>query len=424
MVSGFSLRENLNKRFSDRRATIQHAAVSACIKSEIQTLFGKNSLKLVPLFFPEKSIQVSDRPALTVVVADFQQTMEAEKETLGLVESIIRESGGSNRTFKSAQIWMIPDSTRIMRDEATKYLAWEDIKIESDQLNYDESQLRQLSENAKRAYRDLRESIWRAYKFLILLGKDNTLKIVDLGLVTSSAGSPVDLALARLQQDGDIEKGISPNFLIRNWPPALPEWNTKGVRDAFFASPQFPRLLYPDEIKETIARGVTNGQIAYAGKRGDGKYDPFVFETPLSSLDVEISEDTVILTKESADAYRKMILAGSGGDPEPKPGKDSPLPLPTGGQSPGTGTDGKKEIDQSGQTDFFKKLTWTGDVPPQKWMNFYTKVLSKYATDKSLTLKVTFDANPEAGISKERADETKSALRELGLDVDGFRSEK
>ncbi len=37
------------------------------------------------------------------------------------------------------------------------------------------------------------------------------------------------------------------------WPPAVPEWSTKGVRDAFFASPQFPRLLFPDEIKETIA---------------------------------------------------------------------------------------------------------------------------------------------------------------------------
>ena len=60
----------------------------------------------------------------------------------------------------------------------------------------------------------------------------------------------------------------------------------------------------------------------------------------------------------------------------------------------------------------------------QKWMNFYTKVLAKYATDNSLTLRVTFDANPDAGISKERADETKSALRELGLDVDSFRGEK
>ncbi|MBE2180625.1 MAG: ATP-binding protein [Chthoniobacterales bacterium] len=422
----FSLRENLNKRFSDRRATIQPAAASECIRREIQTLFGKNSLKISPIFFPEKSIQVSDRPALTVVVADYHQNMETEKETMALIEGVIRESGSSNRTFKSAQIWMVADSARIMREEATKYLAWEDIKIESDQLNYDESQLRQLNENAKRAHRDLRESIWRAYKFLVLLGKDNTLKVVDLGLVTSSAGSPVDLALARLQQDGDIEKGISPNFLVRNWPPALPEWSLKSVRDAFFASPQLPRLLFPEEIKETVARGVTNGQIAYAGKRGDGHYEPFIFETPLSSLDVEISEDFVILKREAAEGYRNAVVAAASGTVQPtqETGKTTTTTITTTEAKPTDPSIAPDDKGSAGQADFFKKLTWTGSVPPQKWMNFYTKVLSKYATDNSLTLRVTFDANPEAGISKERADETKSALRELGLDVDSFRSEK
>ena len=41
----------------------------------------------------------------------------------------------------------------------------------------------------------------------------------------------------------EIQSGIGPNLLVRNWPPAIPEWNTKAVRDAFFASPLFPRLL-------------------------------------------------------------------------------------------------------------------------------------------------------------------------------------
>lgn len=50
------------------------------------------------------------------------------------------------------------------------------------------------------------------------------------------------------------------------------------MRDAFYASPLFPRLLNPDAIKETIARGVTNGQLAYVGKTAGGKYHPFSFE--------------------------------------------------------------------------------------------------------------------------------------------------
>jgi hypothetical protein len=31
-----------------------------------------------------------------------------------------------------------------------------------------------------------------------------------------------------------------------------------------------------------------------------------------------------------------------------------------------------------------KTMRWTGAVPPQKWMNFYTKVLAKFATGSSL----------------------------------------
>jgi hypothetical protein len=66
-------------------------------------------------------------------------------------------------------------------------------------------------------------------------------------------------------------------------PPAFKEWNTKSVRDAFFASPHFPRLLNPDSIKDTIARGVENGMLDYVGKKIDGNYAPFHLEQLLPS---------------------------------------------------------------------------------------------------------------------------------------------
>jgi hypothetical protein len=422
----FSLRENLNKRFADRKATVQAPVVQEHLKREIQTLTSKTGYKVGVVHFPEKSIQIADRPALTVVVADLGQTMETEKATLGYIESLVRESGSSARTYKSGQIWIVADSTRQMREEATKFLAWKDIQAEADSLKYDESQLEQLRESVKRAERDLREAIWRAFKFIVLLGKDNKLKVVDLGLVTSSVGaSMVDNVINRLQQDGDIEKGVAAGFLLRNWPPALPEWSTRNVRDAFFASPQFPRLLFPDAIKDTIARGVSNGQIAYAGKHGDGHFEPFVFEQALNAADVEISEDVFILTREAAVNYRDAVKAAAGGEKPASPstppqgsspaGGTTPMPVaavPGGTSAPVPGDD---EVTGGGQTDFFRRMTWTGEVPPKLWMNFYTKVLSKHATDSGLKLKVTIETSPSSGISKEKIEETRSALKELGL---------
>jgi len=61
-------------------------------------------------------------------------------------------------------------------------------------------------------------------------------------------------------------------------------------------------------------------------------------------------------------------------------------------------------------------LSWEGKIPPQKWMNFYTKVLSKFTAGKGLTLTVRFELAGEAPIPPQKIEETKVALRELGLD--------
>lgn len=434
----FSLRENLNKRYADRRATIQPGAVKDWIKKEIQAVFGKSSAKISPVFFPEKSIQIPDRPALTVIVADFSKGIDDgnKDQTEAFIDKMIRESGSSARTFKSAQIWIVPDSPRMLREEATRLLAWEDIEAEADQLHYDEGQIKQLRENIKRSKSDLKEAIWRAYKYIYILGKDNKLKQVDMGLVTSSqtSGGPVDAVLGRLQGDGEVEKQIGPSFIARNWPPAFKEWSTKNVRDAFFASPQFPRLLYPETLKDTIARGVSQGVIGYVGKRADGLYEPYNFEVSLNALDVEFSEDVFIITRETAEEFRERMTKA---ETEEKTGATTPVDggaISKGGNGDSTVDEAKTPPVPEGQedsepagpveTDFFRKLSWTGEVAPHKWMNFYTKVLSKYASDKSLNLEVSFDASPESGISKERIEETKSALRELGLSPDELKGEK
>ena len=53
-----------------------------------------------------------------------------------------------------------------------------------------------------------------------------------------------------------------------------------------------------------------------------------------------------------------------------------------------------------------------------KWMNFYTKIVSKHATDKGLSLRVELKIESEEGISQQKIAETKAALRDLGLDPD------
>jgi len=53
-------------------------------------------------------------------------------------------------------------------------------------------------------------------------------------------------------------------------------------------------------------------------------------------------------------------------------------------------------------------------VPSQKWMNFYTRVLSRFAVGKGLRLTVTAEITDPAGISQQKIDETKIALGSWG----------
>jgi hypothetical protein len=63
-------------------------------------------------------------------------------------------------------------------------------------------------------------------------------------------------------------------------------------------------------------------------------------------------------------------------------------------------------------------LRWTGEIPPQKWMNFYTKVLSKFVSGQGLKLTLSVEVAPEGGISPQKVEETRVALQELGLTDD------
>jgi hypothetical protein len=234
----------------------------------------------------------------------------SELGTKQLIESMTLESGSSSRTFKSALIWCVADSDTRLKEEARKLLAWRDIQSETAALKLDDAKEHQLSENVRKAERDLRETVWRTYKNVFLLAEDNSFRRIDLGLVHSSAApSLVDLILTRLKEEDIVVDGVSPNFLTRYWPPALPEWSTKSVRDAFYASPKFPRLLDADAIKQTISRGLDSGVLAYASRAASGGFDPFYYKRSLVAADVEFDDDVFLLRQDRAEEYLAAMAA-------------------------------------------------------------------------------------------------------------------
>jgi hypothetical protein len=486
----FTLYPNLNKILADRRASVQKPRIDEYVRSYIQKVFT-SAHGIIPKFFPEESTAIPNRPEIAIAVLAPEHSIQ-DPQTIPLVERLIRESGGSDRTFKSAIIIAIAESNAQMREEARKLLAWEDIRDEEPE-GITENQQRQITESIAKAQRDLKESVWRSYKYIAMLGKDNRIQTTDMGLITSSSGSSMTSYIIQDRRKNDeIQDSISPRFLVRNWSPAFTEWSTKSVRDACFASPQFPRLLDPNSIKDTIARGVSSGEIAYVGKAED-KYEPFKFQVNLSPSEIEISDDVFIIKGTEAQAYEErskepptlttlrimpqtVMLEpgfkqaytiqgfdqwGASLDPESitwntTGGDIDANGVLTAGKDPGNFTVTAKVGDISTTVNFTIRaktasdsgnesfgsdtgsdsgtgsthppdpvpqttsLKWKGEVPTQKWTNFYMRVLSKFASDKSLNLRLTVEVEAAGEVSEQKRQEAEAALKELGLEGNFF----
>lgn len=465
----FSLNPNLNQILVTRRAEVKPDAIAKRIREETEILFKEGQQPFERRFSPAKSNDIPDRPELTLVVMG-PDTPGGDPGTMRLMESIVRDVGSSGRTFKSALIFAAPDPGSATGEAARNHLAWEAVDDDQEsKARLDESQRRQLAESLKRAKRDVREALWRSYRYLYLLNKENSLREVDLGQITSSmAGSLSELILNRLIKDDEVTDAVGVNRLIKYWPPALIEWSTKALRDAFFSSPLLPRLVRGDVIKRTVAEGVTRGLIGYAHRDASGRLVLSRFNETLSELEVEIADDVFILKAEDArrllepprlaqltlrpervilepgeqtafslealDQYGHAI-AVSGIEWLSSGGRISAEGLFEAGQQTGHFTvsarAGEHEatanvsvaINESGKhkggslplASSSKVLSWTGALTTQKWTTFYMKVLSKIATHPGIRIRVQFSVSVDESDSRHLTDEMRSGLRDVGL---------
>lgn len=437
----FSFQPNLNKILSDRRASVAAPEIDERVRSEIQNVFtptrGQAQAQAISLdlrAFPRRTNDVLDRPILTLVLLAPEQ-MASDTATRAFMSTVINECGASSRTFKSGLVFVVCEDSAQLSECARRLLAWQAIDAEKHELKLDDTQRQKLIENTRSAERDLRETVWRSYKNLYLLGPDGALQHHDLGLIHSSAAATIiDLILGRLRDADIVSDGVSPNFLIRNWPPALPEWSTKAVRDMFYASPKYPRLLKPDTVKDTISRGLDGKLLAYVGKSAAGGYDPFVYHRSLPAADLEIADDVFIITRERAEEYlaqraaatapatRGASLPTGTTTPSSLPTSGTTAPSPTSTSVPSTGGSAPTEqlplgtaAATSATPEQVTNFRWSGEVSAQNWMKFYTKVLTRFATSGGLRLSLTVDVAPPAGLSQSQVEETRQALRELGL---------
>ena len=471
----FGLRPNLNQILVTRRGAVTPRSIEGRVNKTTEELFKEGPKILDRRFFPARSNDVPSKPQLTLVVLGLDR-QASDPATKLFIEGIVKECGGSGRTFKSGLLFAVPDSGTAITNAARDVLAWEDINDDTDTVGQlEDAQRRALTESLKRARSDLRESIFRAYRHVFLLNKTNAIRDYDLGQVNSSMAPTIpDLIVNTLRKDDEITDKVGASRLVRFWPPALTEWSIKAVRDAFFASPSLPRLIDPDSIKQTIADGVSSRHLGYARREGTSTVLER-FGEALDENEVEISEDFVILKAEDAEKLLepprldRLVISPERVDLGPNEhasftlkgfdqyGHPFAIEHPTWsapgctvepdgqvrvGETPGlyvvtvrsggaeaqaqirvvakkpVGPEDEDEDDRDEDEKQAKMIRWTGTIPPQKWSTFYMKVVSPFVNTSGLNLRVEVEMPAEENEQRARAqlEKIRNALRDLNLD--------
>src|SRR5262249_30519484 len=152
--------------------------------------------------------------------------------------------------------------------------------------------------------------------------------------------------------------------------------------EALYASPQFSRIVKGTEaVQDAIANGVSRAELAYVGKAAGGGYRPFQFSKGMASNEVEISDDMFIITRETAEAYIKKSDAGDSGSESQSQSGGETAGADGGRTDEGTDAGEKRQFSGGGASaEGIRKIAWSGEIAPQKWMNFYTRVLSRFVT--------------------------------------------
>jgi len=128
---------------------------------------------------------------------------------------------------------------------------------------------------------------------------------------------------------------------------------------------------------------------------------------------IEISDDSYIIKKETADHYLKSLQSTI----EPETIKEVQTDQP---KSPDTepDIDKAKSVKKTVSQKVFHQVTWTGEMNDvnSNWMKFYRGVLAKFISPESnIRLTIHFEVNSEQGFSQQSIDEAAAALRDLGL---------
>jgi len=402
----------MKKVVNDRRASLdEETEIKPAMRMLIQKEFARGA-SIPTVYFPPDGTAVQDTPKLTLVILDPDLEWAGSGTIREQISEWTKQRGKSPRLYPGSLIWCLKKPGRDLRDKVELWLAWKRIarEIAEGTLGgeFDRSDRAEVQSKVTDAEEAARDEVWGGYRFVVLADNQEPdgLKTIDLGAGHSSGGETLcGRVITALKSQALLNESIGAGYIERNWPPALKEsgvWPLASLRQSFLNG-ALTRLLDPDcVLRGRIVEFVLRGDFGLAsGQKPDGTYERVWYREMVSQEEVAFEPGVFLLLKGKAEAMKAAPEVSH--VPEPSPGT-SPEPESTQELVP------EPASDVSTRT-----FRISGNIPPEIWNRFGTRILPKLRSGTSLKIGIEFVVTVDGDMAQRFEADLQQILEDMGL---------
>jgi len=196
------------------------------------------------------------------------------------VEAYFNEVTGPQnpRTYRNNILALAPEVSRLagLREQVRRWLGWNRIKSGDAFKLLTDLQKKELPRRQKEAAHGLPEAVVATYNILLAVDESGAVVAQTLHATGVASGTPFERIKAMLAEeerlltttlDPDL---ILPGSYLEIWREGEESRWVTDLLAAFGQFPRLPRLLRPEALYDTLARGVEEGVLVLRLPRADG----------------------------------------------------------------------------------------------------------------------------------------------------------
>ena len=406
----------MKKVVSDRRASLdEDSEIKPAMRILTKKEFDKGaSIPIVS--FPEDGTAVQDTPKLTLVLLDPEYEWNGNEALRKQIAEWTKQRGKSPRLYPGSLVWCLKKPGRDYRNKVELWLAWKRVAKEINEGtlggDFDRADLADIQSKVTDAEEAAKDEVWGGYRHVVLADhhEPDGLKTIDLGAGHSSANETLcGRVITALKSHALLNESIGAGYIERNWPPALKEsgaWPLTSLRQSFLNG-SLTRLIDPDKIlRERIVELVSRGEFGLAsGRKSDEEYDRVLYNEFVERADVTFESDLYLLLRSRAQSLKGSLEPVLGGIQQPEPTEViEPVTEPSTVVGP--------EPDSEATTRTFRIF---GEVPPETWNRFGSKVVPKLRTGSDLKTGIELSVTVDGKLAQSFEKDLQQVLEDLNL---------